>query len=82
MPESIRYNQLNRDSKMLQNIIKMNCYRAETALANLLSPYFNRANQEIRALIKSVRMPYIPPNASFEVLRELLPDRWTRQDDV
>jgi TolA-binding protein len=27
------------------------------------------------------RMPYISPNASFEVLRELLPDRWTRQDD-
>jgi hypothetical protein len=54
MPESTRYNQLNRESKMLQNIIKMICYRAETALANLLSPHFNRANQEIRALIKSV----------------------------
>jgi len=54
MPESIRYNQLNRESKMLQNIIKMICYRAETALANLLSPHFNRASQEIRALIKSV----------------------------
>ena len=32
----------------------MICYRAETALANLLSPHFNRASQEIRALIKSV----------------------------
>jgi hypothetical protein len=54
MPESTRYNQLNQESKMLQNIIKMICYRAETALANLLLPHFNRANQEIRALIKSV----------------------------
>jgi hypothetical protein len=54
MPESTRYNQLNRESKMVQNIIKMICYRAETALANLLKPHFKRANQEIRALIKSI----------------------------
>jgi hypothetical protein len=54
MPEATRYNQLNRESKMLQNIVKMICYRAETALANLISPHFNRANQEVRALIKSI----------------------------
>jgi len=33
MPESIRYNRLNKESKTLQNVIKMICYRAETALA-------------------------------------------------
>jgi hypothetical protein len=54
MPESIRYNRLNKESKALQNIIKMVCYRAETALARLLSPHYKRANQEIRALIKSI----------------------------
>jgi len=54
MPESTRYNQLNRESKMLQNIIKMICYRAETALVRLLSPHYKRAREEIRALIKSV----------------------------
>jgi hypothetical protein len=54
MPESSRYNQLNRESKVLQNIIKMICYRAETALANHLAPHYKRANQEIRALIKAM----------------------------
>ena len=54
MPEAIRYNTLNQESKYLQNIIKMICYRAETALAALLSPHYKRADQEIRTLIKSV----------------------------
>ena len=54
MPESSRYNQLNRESKVLQNVIKMICYRAETALSNQLAPHYKRANQEIRALIKSI----------------------------
>ena len=54
MPESVRYNCLNRESKALQNVIKMICYRAETALANLIYPHYKRANQEIRALIKSI----------------------------
>jgi hypothetical protein len=54
MPESKRYNQLNKESKMLQNIIKIICYRAETALANLLSQHYSRAEQEIRMLIKAI----------------------------
>jgi hypothetical protein len=54
MPESIRYNRLNKESKKLMNGIKMICYRAETALAALLSPHYKRANHEIRALIKSI----------------------------
>ena len=29
-------------------------HRAETALANLIYPHYKRANQEIRALIKSI----------------------------
>jgi hypothetical protein len=54
MPESKRYNQLDQESKKLQNTIKIICYRAETALAGLLSPYYKRADQEIRTLIKSI----------------------------
>jgi hypothetical protein len=54
MPESSRYNRLNQESKTLQNIIKMICYRAETSLAGLLSPHYKRANQEIRMLIKTI----------------------------
>lgn len=66
MPESTRYNQLDKESKMIQNIIKMICYRAETAFANLLSPHYKRANQEIRALIKSI----INTPANLEVCNE------------
>jgi hypothetical protein len=54
MPESTRYNQLNRESKMLQNTIKIICFRAETAVANLLSKHYKRANQEVKALVKSI----------------------------
>ncbi|MDR2971443.1 MAG: hypothetical protein LBU83_05890 [Bacteroidales bacterium] len=54
MPENCRYNQLHKESKMLQNVIKMMCYRAETALANQLAPHYKRAEHEIRALVKSV----------------------------
>jgi len=34
MPREERYNKLKTESKHLQNIIKIICYRAETALAN------------------------------------------------
>ena len=54
MPEATRYNRLNRESKTLMNVIKMICYRAETALASRLSPHYKRAGQEIRTLIKSI----------------------------
>jgi hypothetical protein len=54
MPEAIRYNRLNKESKTLMNVLKMTCFRAETAFANLLKPHFQRAHQEIRMLIKSV----------------------------
>ena len=54
MPESKRYNQLNQESKLLMNNIKMICYRAETAFAGLLAPHYKRAEQEIRMLIKSI----------------------------
>jgi hypothetical protein len=54
MPEKNRYNKLNQESKYLQNIIKMICYRAETAFANLLSNHLKRSDDEIRALVKAI----------------------------
>jgi len=54
MPESTRYNKLKTECKHIQNIIKILCFRAETAFANLLSPNYARSEDEIRALVKSI----------------------------
>jgi len=54
MPEHKRYNQLDQESKRVANIIKIICYRAETALAALLSPHYKRTEDEIRMLVKAI----------------------------
>jgi len=54
MPENHRYNKLKTESRHLQNIIKMICYRAETALANILASEYKKSKNEIRALIKTL----------------------------
>lgn len=54
MPEHTRYNKLKTESKHLQNIIKIICYRAESAIANLLASYYQKSSNEIRALVKSI----------------------------
>lgn len=54
MPDSSRYNKLKAESKHLQNIIKIICYRAETAFANWLAPHYAKSKEEIRALVKSI----------------------------
>jgi len=54
MPEDARYNKLKTESKHLQNIIKIICYRAESAIANLLAANYRKSNNEIRALVKSI----------------------------
>ena len=54
MPDDTRYNTLKTESKHLQNIIKIICYRAETALANLLAVHYKKAINEIRSLVKSI----------------------------
>jgi hypothetical protein len=54
MPESNRYNQLDQESRKVQMIIKIICYRAETALASLLSKHYKRAENEIRMLVKAI----------------------------
>lgn len=54
IPEEKRYNKLNTESKLFINTIKMIAYRAETAVSNLLKPYYSRADQEIRMLVKEI----------------------------
>lgn len=54
MPEKMRYNKLNYESKHFQNIIKMICYRAETSCANVLSEFYKRSSEEKRELVKSI----------------------------
>lgn len=54
MPEEQRYNKLKTESMHLQNIIKMICYRAETAMANILASEYKKSQNEIRALIKTL----------------------------
>ena len=55
MPQQQRYTKLNTESKHLMNIIKMIAYRSETALANLIAPNYAKSDNEIRALIKSLK---------------------------
>jgi hypothetical protein len=54
MPEQTRYTKLKTESKHIQNIIKIICYKAETALANLLAIDYKRKTNEMRALVKSL----------------------------
>jgi len=54
MPEHTRYNKLKTESKHLQNIIKIICYRAEASAANLLAAHYRKSSNEIRALVKSI----------------------------
>lgn len=54
MNEDQRYNKLKTEGRHLQNIIKMICYRAETAMANVLGSEYKKSNNEVRALIKSL----------------------------
>lgn len=54
MPQDSRYNKLKTESKMLMNIIKMICYRAETSVANLAVPYLTRADDEKRKFVQQI----------------------------
>jgi hypothetical protein len=54
MPEQIRYNQLKKESKMFMNIIKMIAYRAETALFNLIKPFYNNNEKDGRQIIQTI----------------------------
>lgn len=54
MPLQTRYNKLKQESKILLNIIKMICYRAETAVANELMIILVNAKDQSRMLVKQI----------------------------
>jgi hypothetical protein len=54
MPDVTRLNKLKPESKLFMNIIKMICYRAETALAEIIAPHFYKEKNERRMLIKQL----------------------------
>lgn len=54
MTEKQKYNKLKTESKVIMNIIKMICYRAETVMANLSIPYLTKGREEMRMFIKQI----------------------------
>lgn len=54
MDPSRKYNKLKKEKQLFINVIKMIAYRAETALVNLVAPYYSRNEEEGRMLIKSI----------------------------
>ena len=54
MPEEKRYTKLKTESAFFMSTIKMICYRAETAIANLLHNVYGRYEDEKRMFIKNI----------------------------
>lgn len=54
MPQQERYNKLKTESKLLMNVIKMICYRAESAVAQCIAPYLAKAENEKRMVVKQI----------------------------
>jgi len=54
MPPEQQYNKLKTQSKLLLNIIKMICYRAETAVANIVNETLSSKMDEKRMLVKQI----------------------------
>jgi hypothetical protein len=84
MPEKLRYNKLKTESKHLQNIIKMICYRAETAFANMLATEYKKKTNEIRALVKSIILSKadIMPDYKNHILTVILYSLATPRDNL
>jgi hypothetical protein len=74
MPEQVRYDKLKTESKVIMNIIKMICYRAETAVADMVAPFLSRAENEKRMFVKQVALQNadIIPNYSNKTLTIVL----------
>ena len=57
--------ELERERKVLVDAIKLTAYRAESALARLVEPFFARHEEEARKLLKSI----------FQATADIIPDR-------
>jgi len=54
MPQQERYNKLKTESKLLMNVIRMICYRAESSVAQWIAPYLAKAENEKRMVVKQI----------------------------
>lgn len=54
MPQQKRYNKLKTESKLLMNVIKMICYRAESSVAQWIAPYLAKSDNEKRMVVKQI----------------------------
>jgi hypothetical protein len=54
MPKETRYNKLKYESKLFMNTIKMIAYRAETALVNMISPYYKNVEKDGRQVVQEI----------------------------
>ncbi len=54
MPQQERYNKLKTESKLLMNVIKMICYRAESSVAQWIAPFLAKAENEKRMVVKQI----------------------------
>jgi hypothetical protein len=61
--------QLERERKVLVDAIKLTAYRAESALARIVEPFFKRHEDEARKFLKSV----------FRATADIIPDRRNRR---
>ena len=54
MPEQKRYNKLKTESKLLMNVLRMICYRAESAVAEYIAHYLAKEEDEKRMVVKQI----------------------------
>ncbi|HOY33416.1 MAG TPA: hypothetical protein PKW80_16170 [Bacteroidales bacterium] len=54
MPQQERYNKLKTESKLLMNVKKMICYKAESSVAQWIVPYLAKGEDEKRMVVKQI----------------------------
>ncbi len=66
MPQQERYNKLKTESKLLMNVIRMICYRAESSVAQWIAPYLAKAENEKRMVVKQIIQSNADLNPDYE----------------
>jgi hypothetical protein len=54
MPATEKFNKLKTESKLFMNTLRMIVYRAETVVANLIAPFYEKSADEIRMVVKEI----------------------------
>ena len=66
MNQQERYNKLKTESKLLMNVIRMICYRAESSVAEWIAPYLPKAENEKRMVVKQIIQSNADLNPDYE----------------